>query len=182
MLKYYNYYEKSYEKFTPDWFLPENAKEVDSFLEKNSESVIDFIEKYQDQFGLGSQMFFGKKVLVLGCGFGGLATYLAKCSADVTAIDVSSLAIMGAKEIAQNKGLSIDYKVIDICLKDSSKQITTQFDYIIDDHLFHCLTTQQDRSHYLEFVKDKLSDENSLFMLETMAYHDHIQTPLKCAW
>lgn len=174
MLKYYNYYEKSYEKFTPDWFTKDNSKEIDKFLTQNSESIIDFIDKYVEQFDLGHRAFYDKNVLILGCGFGGLAIHLANQQANITAIDVSTLAIMGAKEIATNKGLSIDYKVLDVC----NGSLSDKFDFIIDDHLYHCLATAEDRVSYLKFVKFHLKDETSLFFLETMAYQDQIQTPV----
>jgi 2-polyprenyl-3-methyl-5-hydroxy-6-metoxy-1,4-benzoquinol methylase len=174
MLKYYNYYEKSYEKFTPDWFSEENSKSVNQYLKENSESIINFLTKYSDQFNLDHREFYDKNVLVLGCGLGGLAVHMARQNSNVTGIDVSELAIMGARQIADLKGLSIDYKVIDICMDD----IDGEYDYIIDDHLLHCLTTIEDRKKYFEFVKNHLKKESGVFMLETMSYQSQFQTPV----
>jgi 2-polyprenyl-3-methyl-5-hydroxy-6-metoxy-1,4-benzoquinol methylase len=173
MLKYYNYYEKSYEKFTPDWFSENNLKSVNQYLKENSESVIGFINKYIEQFNLDHREFYDKNVLILGCGLGGLSLHMAAQQANVVGIDVSKLAIMGARQIAQSKSLSIEYKVVDICIDE----IEGEFDYIIDDHLLHCLTTKEDRSQYFKFVQDHLK-ESGLYMLETMAYQAQFQTPV----
>jgi 2-polyprenyl-3-methyl-5-hydroxy-6-metoxy-1,4-benzoquinol methylase len=174
MLKYYNYYDKSYEKFTPEWFSEDNSKTVSQYLKENSESMIDFIQKYQDQFNLDHREFYDKNVLILGCGLGGLAIHMANKQSNVVGVDVSKLAIMGAKQISKTKGLSIEYKICDICTDD----IEGKFDYIIDDHLLHCLTTDDDRASYFKFVKNHLKDDTGLFILETMTGHGQFQTPV----
>lgn len=174
MEKYYQSYNISYEKFTPDWFDADNQKVVDKFLFENSESMIIFIENYFAQFNLSKQSLYGKKVLVTGCGFGGLCHYFAKHGAEVVGIDVSPLAIMGAKEIAKNKEMYIDYIAADLC---SIEKLNQQFDFIVDDHLLHCLTTTQDRKHYLDLMKNSLA-KDGIFLLETMVFHGRIQTPI----
>lgn len=173
MQKYYQFYEKSYEKFTPDWFDPENIKEIKQYLSSNSESLRLFIESYKEQFNLADHLFLDKKILVTGCGLGGITHYLAKQGANITGIDISKLAIMGAKEIASIQGLEIDYQVLDLC----TGNLDEKFDFIIDDHLFHCLTLPEDRMAYLNFVKNHLTEEG-IFFLETMAYQNKIQTPV----
>ena len=174
MEKYYHSYNISYEKFTPDWFDADNQPVVDKFLFENAESMITFAESYFTQFGINLESLRGKEILVAGCGFGGLCHYFAKLGAEVTGIDVSGLAIMGAKEIAQNKGLYINYKTLDVC----NDVIDQKFDYIFDDHLLHCLTTVPDRNTYLQFIKDHLNPDG-LFLLETMTIHSRFQTPIE---
>jgi len=173
MQKYYHHYEKSYEKFTPDWFDAENLKVINNFLNENTESLKKFIHSYLDQFELSTQIFNQKKVLIVGCGLGGLSLYFEKLGAIVTAIDVSRLAIMGAKQIAGLKNADINYQVLDIC----QGELDDKFDFIIDDHLYHCLTTQTDRDSYLSFVQSHLEPDGQFFM-ESMSYHNEIQTPV----
>ncbi len=174
MQKYYHYYDKAYEKFTPDWFGEENLAVVNDFLTHNSESIIKFIEKYEDHFEWPSSIFKNKKVLVTGCGLGGVCHYLAQRGARVTGIDVSKLAIMGAQEILQNKDFYIDFKNMD-CAEDID--LGESFDFIVDDHLFHCLADQKDRITYLKNLKNHLSDDG-LVLIETMAFHSEIQVPV----
>lgn len=173
MEKYYHSYNVSYEKFTPDWFISDNQSAVDKYLLENTESMILFIESYFTQFGITKESIRGKEVLVTGCGFGGLCHYFAKLGAEVTGIDVSPLAIIGAKEIANNKGLYINFNTLDVC-KDSIKQ---KFDFIFDDHLLHCLTKNSDRSAYYKFIHDHLTADGT-FLIETMTIHSKFQTPV----
>lgn len=174
MEKYYHSYNISYERFTPDWFDKENQKEVDAFLLENSESLINYLESYFSQFNIQKSSLYGKKVLITGCGFGGLCHYFARLGAEVTGIDVSNLAIVGAKEIAKNKGLYIDFEVRDLC---KINEDFAKYDLIIDDHLLHCLTETSDRQNYLSFIKNSLNEEG-IFLLETMAFHGRIQPPI----
>lgn len=55
----------------------------------------------------------GRKVLEYGCGPGSQAYILAENGADVTAIDISEVAIQKAEKEATSKGLSIDFHVMD---------------------------------------------------------------------
>lgn len=173
MQKYYHYYEKSYEKFTPDWFDADNLKIINNYLTQNTESIKKFLKSYLDQFDLSEEIFRDKNVLILGCGLGGLSLYFARIGSIVTGIDVSKLAIMGAKQIAEIKNSHINYQVCDICSDD----LDNEFDFIIDDHLYHCLTTEEDRKNYLKFVQKHLKSDGQFFM-ESMSYHNDIQTPV----
>ena len=174
MQKYYHYYDKSYEKFTPDWFDKTNLVKINQFLTENSESLITFIEKYEEQFNLPRSIFQNKEILVAGCGFGGLCRYLEKRGAIVTGIDVSSLAIIGAKEIAKLNQTSCEFKVADL----TEESDLGLFDFIFDDHLLHCLTTASDRDKYLKNIAQHLKQDGLCF-IESMAFHTGIQVPVE---
>lgn len=173
MEKYYHSYNISYERFTPDWFDGDNQRTIDKYLFENAESMITFVESYFKQFNISKTSLKGKEVLVAGCGFGGLCHYFSNLGAIVTGIDVSPLAIMGAKDIAKKKNLHINFKTLDAC----SGEIGQKFDFIFDDHLLHCITTISDRNAYLGFVKQHLNN-NGLFLLETMTIQSRFQTPI----
>ena len=173
MEKYYHFYEKSYEKFLPDWFQESNLKAIDNYLKENSESLISFIESYELQFNLPSNCFRNKKVLVLGCGLGALSFYLESRGAFVTGLDVSKLAISQARDIGKLKRSSCEFLV-----RDCTKNLDLgEFDYIFDDHLLHCLALDSDREAYMSSARAALTTEG-LFFLEMMAFHGEIKIPV----
>jgi len=175
MKKYYDHYNDTYSKYTPDWFEDSNTKAADRYLQENSQSLINYIESYCEQF---QKSLYGLKILDLGCGFGGVSLYLSKKGAFVTGIDIASLAISGAKEIAVRKMNcnEIDYRVDDICSSDKNHKYG-DYDLIIDSHLLHCLTDDGDRKSYFDFVYNHLATEG-LYLLESMVYNAAIQTPI----
>jgi 2-polyprenyl-3-methyl-5-hydroxy-6-metoxy-1,4-benzoquinol methylase len=61
----------------------------------------------------------GKKFLDAGCGEGYLARYYAKKGAIVTAIDLSQHLIDTSKELTEGSGLTVDYRVDNICRMES---------------------------------------------------------------
>jgi SAM-dependent methyltransferase len=176
MQKYYHYYEKSYEKFTPDWFDESNLPKINQFLTENSESLIKFVESYEQQFNWPRSIFQNKRILVSGCGFGGLCRYFEKRGAIVTGIDISQLAIIGAKEIAKLNQTSCEFIQADLVNLDNGIKLD-KFDFIIDDHLLHCLTTKSDRENYLRTLIS-FCNEDGLLFCESMAFHSGLQVPV----
>jgi 2-polyprenyl-3-methyl-5-hydroxy-6-metoxy-1,4-benzoquinol methylase len=165
-------YEKSYQGFTPEWLA--NKSEVSRYLATNSEALIKFYEDYASQFNFPSNGYDGLKILDLGCGLGGLSIYFANKGASVTGVDISSLAIGCAHEIAQDRGLDIHYQHMDITNYDG---VIGKFDLVMDSHLLHCITDIQKRQRYWQFVKKHLKT-NGLFLLETMCYQDELEIPV----
>lgn len=162
-------YEKTYARFTPDWFFKE--KEVEVYLEENAETIISFFKSYLKQFNLEGQKF---NILDLGCGLGSVSFALKEMGHFVTGVDFSKLAIQGAKTIANNKNTCIDFKEIDITRNSDA---IGEFDFIIDSHLLHCLVFPHDRLSYFDFVRNNLSS-NGVFLLESMSYHSKLKLPV----
>ena len=168
-----NLYNKAYEKFTPDWF--ENLNKVDRYLYENNRTLREFWDQYVEQFFIHKSAPF--KVLDLGCGLGGLSFYLASKGHEVIGIDISELAIQNANYLASVKCLndSTQFKKLDITTQDTLDQ---KFDIIIDSHLLHCLTSDEERSAYFDFVKEHMN-KDSHYMLETMAFQKGLRTPIE---
>jgi 2-polyprenyl-3-methyl-5-hydroxy-6-metoxy-1,4-benzoquinol methylase len=174
MQKYYHFYEKSYENFTPDWFDESNIQKIEMFLKENTESLKKFIESYERQFDWADDFLTGKEILVTGCGFGGLCHYLESRGAIVTGVDVSKLAISGAQEIKKLLGKHSTFK----CLDMTEVNKLGSYDFIFDDHLFHCLATKPDRLNYLRQLKSMLIPDGLIF-IESMAFHSGLQVPVE---
>ena len=163
-------YNDSYKKFTPD-YLAHNSNKVKEYSQENSRSLISFVSTYLDRHG-GLSSLFGKSVLELGCGLGGLSQFLAQHSQMVHAIDISPLAIDAARSL--NLHNQINFKCMDIC---SFENLSEQFDYIIDSHLLHCICSEVNRKNYFNFIKRHLKSDGT-FLCETMAFNKELQEPL----
>ena len=81
---------------------------------------------------MGKRKF--KKVLDVGCGYGRDCIYLAKKGFDVVGIDVSTEAVRLARDWANNEGLEIDFRHMDIT-NNSFKDFS--FDTVIMFNTFH---------------------------------------------
>lgn len=168
----YELYQDSYGKFTPDWF--EDELQVNRYLRENSESIIDFFKTYCQQFDpYASGRLDNLKVLDLGCGLGGVSFEFAKRGAEVTGVDISPLAIMGAKTISSHKKLPVNFQVLDVT---KANLPLGEFDLIIDSHLLHCITNNSERLNYFEFVKRNLKSTGK-FLLECMVYQKQMEIP-----
>jgi 2-polyprenyl-3-methyl-5-hydroxy-6-metoxy-1,4-benzoquinol methylase len=169
-----NLYNKAYEKYTPDWF--EDQPKVNQFLYENNRTLIEYFDQYFDQFVKDTGIKL--KILDIGCGFGGLSLHLRRLGHEVLGIDISNLAIQGAKEIAQARKLlddKLEYRVMDIT---QSEQLGDKFDLIIDSHLLHCLTRDDERAAYFNFIKSHLKPDGK-YLLETMTFQKGLRTPIE---
>ena len=90
-------------------------------------------EKYHSLIG---ENVMGKDVLEYGCGPGSSAFDLARNGANVTAIDISDVAIELAKEQARRGGLQIDFHVMDAEDLDFENE---SFDLICGSGILHHL-------------------------------------------
>lgn len=99
-------------------------------------------------------------LLELGCGNG--TNLLGK--GEVWAVDFSDQAISLAKE--DERFQYVNFYCQDVCELD----LEQKFDLILDSHLLHCLVTPEQRSSYLNKVKEHLSP-GGLFYVETMVTH-----------
>ena len=169
-----NLYNKAYEKYTPEWF--EDKPRVNQFLYENNRTLIEYFDQFFDQFIKDRGLRL--KILDIGCGFGGLSLHLSKLGHDVLGIDISNLAIQGAKEIASYKGLlgnGLRFEVLDIT---KSTVLDEKFDIIIDSHLLHCLTQSSERDAYFEFIKNHLNTDGK-YLLESMTFQKGLRTPIE---
>lgn len=171
--KHFDIYNDSYRFVTPDFLAPENAAQAERFLQANSESLLNFLKSFFSERG-GLDSLHGQDVLETGCGLGGLSLELSKIGAKTMGLDLSSLAVQGARDFARFKGLSSEFECLDIT---KSPKLQQKFDYIIDSHLLHCLTSQKDRESYFEFVKNHLKPDG-VFLVETATYESEIREPL----
>ena len=73
----------------------------------------------------------GKQLLDAGCGEGYLARYYAKKGAEVTAIDLSQRLIETSEQLAEREGVTIDYRVDNVCYIESVPN--AEFDIILSN-------------------------------------------------
>jgi ubiquinone/menaquinone biosynthesis C-methylase UbiE len=73
----------------------------------------------------------GKQFLDAGCGEGYLARYYAKKGAIVTAIDLSQRLIETSEQLTDNEGITIDYRVDNVCYIESVPK--AEFDIILSN-------------------------------------------------
>jgi 2-polyprenyl-3-methyl-5-hydroxy-6-metoxy-1,4-benzoquinol methylase len=162
-MRYYELHESEYVKRLSRGHQGWDAGEYDAFFMKA------FVERSLEAFGRDGR---GLRVLDLGCGTGALSCLLASRGFDVTGVDVSTTAISYAKRVAAERGLAIDYQVLDVC---GHPLPSSAFDLVIDSHLLHCLAFDEDRQVLLQKVRGALSP-NGQFWIETM-YLPQGQTP-----
>jgi len=80
-------------------------------------------------------VFDGLRVLDGGCGEGKNAAFLAACGADVTAVDISEIAVSHAKQLWA-ASLPINWKIANIVELPLERN---QYDVVIAYGLLHCL-------------------------------------------
>jgi len=88
------------------------------------------------------------RALELGCGEGRNAIYMANQSIDVTAIDLSPLAVNHAQKIAKKRGVSVNFLAGDIFKTELARHA---YDFVYDSGCFHHLTPHR-RLSYLELL------------------------------
>lgn len=137
-----------------DEFYRERKKQA-PFIVQNTmpdENLVELLKKHDI-----------KLAVEFGCGEGRNAIYMANCGIDVTAYDISDVAIENAAKIA-NKS---DAKVNFICENVLNTDISTQFDLVYDSGMFHHLSPHR-RITYIELLQ-KILKPNGLFALTCFA-------------
>ncbi len=102
--------------------------------------------------------------LEIGCGTGPLSCFLATQGFQVEGVDISATAITIANEEAHAHGLSVQYRVADIC-RDSLG--IAQYDLIIDGHCLHCIVDENDRHNALLSIRNALTRDGQ-FWIDSM--------------
>lgn len=162
-------YNKAYQKFTPDFL--SNPIQLEKYLAGNRESLVNFLVSHKEQFGYQTE---DKTALELGCGIGSLSFWLKDQYKNITAVDVSDLAISIAQTIGgEDNSEDLNFVNSDVLSLD----LDQKFDFIIDSHLFHCLPFKKQRETYLDRVKKHLKPEG-WFLMEAMVMQDRLQVPV----
>ena len=99
------------------------------------------------------------RALEIGCGTGTNAVYLAQRGFDVTAIDVSALAIEQAKAKADQAGVAVRFLVGDIL---QSPELGPPFEFVFDRGVYHHLRTV-DLNGFLK-VLERMTKPGSLYL------------------
>ena len=98
---------------------------------------------------LAEQKIGPSRVAELGCGTGTNALFLAQLGFDVTAVDVSPVALEQAGVRAEDAGLSIDFVEADLC--DFTQEMEP-FDFLFDRGCYHC-ARKIDLAGFLETLR-----------------------------
>jgi SAM-dependent methyltransferase len=77
--------------------------------------------------------------LELGCGAGTNAICLAEHGFQVTAVDLSALAIDRARQRAQTAGVRVDFFVADVTSLPAGISTGEPFDFVFDRGCYHCV-------------------------------------------
>lgn len=78
------------------------------------------------------------RVAELGCGSGTNALHLASLGFQVTAFDLSEVALERARAKASAAALSIDFRQADLCRFDAAAWNGEPFDFLFDRGCYHC--------------------------------------------
>ncbi len=96
--------------------------------------------------------------LEIGCGTGTNAIWLAEQGFDVTAIDVSPVAIERAQEKAAACDSSVNFSVLNI-MADPKPVLDASFKFVFDRGCFHSFDDIAERKVYAELVWEHLDDQ-----------------------
>jgi len=111
--------------------------------------------------------------LELGCGVGPGAVFLAERGFRVTGYDVIPEAIEAARRIAANRGLTIDYEVMDVTRIPHDGE---RFDLIVDSYCLNHIMFANERRAVLDSVKARL-EPDGYFLLSTSVYYRRRHQP-----
>ena len=90
------------------------------------------------------------RALELGCGTGASAVWLAQQGFDVTALDLSTVAIACARQRADETGASVRFLVADVL--NPPPELAGPFDFVFDRGCYH-VVRDQNLAAYLETLR-----------------------------
>jgi ubiquinone/menaquinone biosynthesis C-methylase UbiE len=105
----------------------------------------------------------GKKVLVVGCGFGDDALRLAKWGADVYAFDLSPESLEIARALAEREGLQIDFRQMPA---ERLAYESNFFDYVVACDILHHVEIPQAMAELVRVSKDQ-----AMFVINELYSH-----------
>ncbi|MFE4105089.1 methyltransferase domain-containing protein [Almyronema epifaneia] len=133
------FWEQRYQAGTPRWDLGQA-----------SPALVDWLDHSLPPTG---------KAIVLGCGRGHDALYLAKAGFEVWGVDYAPSAIAAATAKAQQQQIAVHFVQRNIF--DLVPAFSHQFDYVIE-HTCFCAIDPGLRSHYVELVYQLLKPQGQL--------------------
>lgn len=111
-------------------------------------------------------------VLELGCGYGNDSIFLAKNGFQVTAIDISKIAIAEAKRRATKAKVKIQFLVEDASQLNS---LESPFQLIYDRACFHFIPQNKRRGYLISL--DRLLEKDGLFILIVSSDQEKVKGP-----
>ena len=115
----------------------------------------------------------GARVLELGCGTGSGACFLAEVGYRVNGIDVIPDAIDKAREIAAERGLDIEYDVMDVCRMPREGE---PYDLIVDSYCSQGIVSDEDRAAMFSGVKARLASRG-YFLVSCSVFEPRREAP-----
>ncbi len=104
----------------------------------------------------------GVRVIEFGCGDGYLAVHLAEREYDVVAFDYSAAAIQGCRQLAEERGVTVDFRLgdaLDIAWADDES-----FDLGVSNNVLQMFGTTQDREKAVSQMRRVLRPGALLFL------------------
>jgi 2-polyprenyl-3-methyl-5-hydroxy-6-metoxy-1,4-benzoquinol methylase len=147
MKKYYLAYEDRYKKVHSEgltWFRREPTPELSQWVDYNKIQHDD-------------------EICEIGCGEGRDALHLSKNGYRITAIDASQAAISKCIQFANEKGLDVNFKVLDILSADMNH--LNKFKWIYSIATLHMLVDENDRRGFLKALYDLLQPNGKLLLI-----------------
>lgn len=128
-----------------------NEKYRERLEDSNSSKVNDNLKKF-------AAYFQGGHAVDLACGLGGNSLYLAQLNYDVTALDISDVAVKHVQELADYHGLSVHATVCDLTKIANLPLKENHYDLVI-------ITNYLQRDLFP--ILSKIVKENGLIFIET---------------
>lgn len=147
MKEYYLAYEERYKKVHSEglmWFSDIPTPELLEWIEYNHIPVDD-------------------EICEVGCGEGRDALYLSGKGYRVTAIDASKSAIRKCRELAEKKGVVVNWEIADALFLDRS--VEKQFKWIYSIATLHMLVDDNDRNKFLCSLFNILEPNGKLLLV-----------------
>lgn len=147
IIKYYLAYEERYKKVHSEglyWFNNQPTPELLEWVGFNN-------------------IGFANEICEVGCGEGRDALHLAQKGYKITALDVSQSAIKKCKELANQRGIEVNFEVTDILSAD--KTIDKKYNWIYSIATLHMLVEEEDRTQFLHAIYKMLQPGGKLLLI-----------------
>jgi SAM-dependent methyltransferase len=123
-------------------------------------SIMKLVNELQEHAGCVPN----RRFLEFGCGSGCLSLELSKTGFDVTAVDISPVAVARAKQRFENSGASAKVFVADVAEDDALADLAGRFDYALDSLLLHNLVGRARASFFTTAYRALLPGGKLLIM------------------